>query len=556
MADITYRPLGFLENKYYYYSFLLQKVVALTPVEHRKENLFALAPYNYWVSVYGDKKEAWALAADSLIQTCASEGLFNPANIIGRGIWLIDGEGVAHYGDKIRINNKTYNPRQVPAELAKKKVFELSESLQLSEPNPHADFTAIESTLSELHFKTPHAALLISGWIVCAMAAGALHWRPHGWVTGKSGYGKSAVIKVIKRILGNCAEYYTGETTEAGIRQDLKHDCRAVVFDEAEPKTPHAQNLIQKVLNLFRQASSDETAKIAKGTATGKGITFKVRSCAFMGSVNPYLTEEPDKNRFFVVEMGMPISKEEYTKWEYRMENVFDNGFQSALHGHISDNIVTLAANAKMFASVLAERFQNNRAGDQYGTLMAGAYLLTSTDLVTKEIAADWVRDLKLPPDSEIEEKSDEKDLWNYMLERMIPLKKMSNDKILSFDRPLSEVIEAAFGNYTSAVYTQRDAEISLSDKGIKAIVENDIQYVAVSTSHSAIADLIVRSRFAGLEWSPILQRLPAAKASKKPYRIGTSKKLSKATLIPWSDEDVTKVTKGNIEVTKDVIEF
>lgn len=548
--DQPFTPLGYDGNKYYYYSFLLQKIVALTPTEHRKENLFSLAPYSYWVKIYGDKKESWTLATDSMIQTCASEGLFNPANVIGRGIWLINGKGITHYGDKVLIDGIKYTPKEIPRDIAKKKVFEVGEPLQLGEPDPHSDFTQIETILSQLSFQTADAPTLIAGWVVCGMAAGALHWRPHIWVTGKAGSGKSAVVNTVKRLLGNCAEHYTGETTEAGIRQDLKHDCRAVTYDEAEPKTHQAQIALQKVLNLFRQASSDETAKIAKGTVSGKGINFRIRSCAMLGSVNPLLTEEPDKTRFFVAEMGKPMDKKDFVVWEFNMQKIFSPGFQAALHTRISQNITTLSANAKTFASVLAERFQNNRAGDQYGTLTAGAFLLTSTELVTPESASDWVKDMRFPADEIIsDEQSDEAELWNYMLERMIPFKKQSGDKVINMDRPLAELIEASFGDYRSLEYTYKDAEIALSYKGIKTVEENKIKYVAISTNHSGLSDLISRSRFSGLEWSPILRRLKGAKVGNKPYKIGHGTKATRVTLIRWDQVDDKEINSPVLSV-------
>ena len=256
------------------------------------------------------------------------------------------------------------------------------------------------------------------------------------------------------------------------------------------------------------------------------------------GSVNPFLIEEPDKTRFFVAEMAKPMDKKEFVKWEFNMQKVFSQGFQAALHTRISQNIVTLAANAKTFASVLAERFQNNRAGDQYGTLIAGAYLLTSTDLISADDALDWIKDIKFPADEIIaDDESDEMELWNYMLERMIPFKKQSGDKVINMDRPLAELIEASFGEYQPLEYSYKDAEIALSYKGIKTVIEDKIKYVAISTNHSGLADLISRSRFAGLEWSPILRRLRGAISTQKSYRIGVGKAVCKVTLIPWGDD-------------------
>ena len=541
-----FTPLGYLEAKYYYYSFLLQKIVALAPVEHRKENLFNLAPLSYWKEHYsGNKGIEWERAIDSLIQTCAAEGLFNPQNVIGRGIWLVDGKGVTHYGDSVLIDGKKYEPKKIPREIAKKKVFELAESLHLDEPDDKADFTQIEAMLGELNFQTPHAAMLIAGAIVCAMAAGALHWRPHTWLTGKSGSGKSAVMKVILLILRNCTEHYVGETTEAGIRQDLRHDCRAIVFDEAEPKNPAAIQKINNVLNLLRQASSDETGKIAKGTVTGKGMNYKIRSSAFLASINASLTEEPDKNRFQVLEMGEPMAKEDYDNWQFRAENIFTKGFQAALHNRISENIVTLAANAKTFAGVLAQRFKDNRAGDQYGTIFAGYYLLTSTEKVDKATASDLMMGIKFPPEKQDSGVIPDCDyLWNYMLDRMITFKKeqknaqYGNVTVIPFERPLSELIDVAFGNHIPRNYATGDAEKALSYKGIKVVVEDGKQYVAISTNNTAIEDLISRSRCGGLDWAPILRRRKGSLSPQKNYRIGVRKATCKATLIPWEEDD------------------
>lgn len=542
-TDQPFTPLGYGDGRYFYYSFLLQKIVALTPVEHRKENLFALAPYNYWQDIYGKNKESWALATDSLIQTCAAEGLFNPQNVIGRGIWLIDGKGVTHYGDEVLIDGQRYIPKKIPREIAKKKVFEVAESLHLGEPDAKADFTQIEKMLSKLHFQTSHAPLLIAGAIVCAMAAGALHWRPHTWITGKSGSGKSAVMKIILLILRNCAEHYVGETTEAGIRQDLKHDCRAVVFDEAEPKNPAAIAKINNVLNLLRQASSDETGKISKGTTSGKGINYKIRSSGFMASVNPNLTEEPDKNRFQVIEMGDPLAKEDYDAWEFEAENTFTKGFQAALHNRISENIVTLAHNAKIFAGVLAQRFKDNRAGDQYGAIFAGYYLLNSTEKVDKITASDLMIGIKFPPEKEQKGiVSDHDYLWEYIQDRMVSFKKEAPDNygkviVTPFERPIAELIDVAFGNYSPLNYAIGDAEKALSYRGIKCVIEDNKQYVGISTNHHGVGELIAKSRCGGLEWSPILRRIEGAKAGDKPYKIGVGSKAMRVTLIPWNEK-------------------
>ncbi len=136
----------------------------------------------------------------------------------------------------------------------------------------------------------------------------------------------------------------------------------------------------------------------------------------------------------------------------------------------------------------------------------------------------------------------DEKYLWNYMLDRMIGFSKEKENNfgvmnVTRFERPLAELIDAAFGNYQAAHYAKDHAERALADRGIKCVFEDGKQYVAISTSHSAIGDLIARSRCGGLDWSPILRRIEGALAPQKSYRIGTGKAPGKATLIPWGNE-------------------
>src|SRR3546814_6554229 len=86
----------------------------------------------------------------------------------------------------------------------------------------------------------------------------ALNWRPHVWLTGRSGSGKSWLLdNVIRPLIGAIAVYCQSNSTEAGIRQTLATDARPVLFDEAESEDAKAQVRIQQVLELAGQSSSE-----------------------------------------------------------------------------------------------------------------------------------------------------------------------------------------------------------------------------------------------------------------------------------------------------------
>ena len=97
---------------------------------------------------------------------------------------------------------------------------------------------------------------------------GALKWRPHIWLTGSAGTGKSWVFKnVVRRLLGETALAVQGETSEAGLRQTLGHDALPVVFDEADIDDRRSADRIQNILTLMRSASTDDGGLLLKGSA-------------------------------------------------------------------------------------------------------------------------------------------------------------------------------------------------------------------------------------------------------------------------------------------------
>ena len=80
----------------------------------------------------------------------------------------------------------------------------------------------------------PASGMLLAGWVALAPICGALDWRPHIWLTGGAGTGKSAILdRFISPLLADMG-VPSGNTTEAGLRQTLKSDALPIVFDEAE----------------------------------------------------------------------------------------------------------------------------------------------------------------------------------------------------------------------------------------------------------------------------------------------------------------------------------
>lgn len=216
------------------------------------------------------------MAANWLVRTSEAIGFFDPEKVRGRGAWVDDERIVLHAGSALHVNGKR---RQLSA-FKSKYIYEAGQDLDIQQQKPlvAAESIKLLEITKLLNWERPVNAYLLAGWCVIAPYCGALNWRPHIWITGPAGTGKSWTFqKIVRPTLGASAVAVQSETTEAGLRQMLGNDALPVVFDEAEGEDPRSQARIQTVLNLMRAASSDDGGVIAKGSQGG-GTAQKYRN--------------------------------------------------------------------------------------------------------------------------------------------------------------------------------------------------------------------------------------------------------------------------------------
>ena len=65
----------------------------------------------------------------------------------------------------------------------------------------------------------------MAGWTFLVPICWALKWRPHIWITGTAGSGKSTIQRgFCCGLIDEAALYAQGNSTEPGIRQELEDD--------------------------------------------------------------------------------------------------------------------------------------------------------------------------------------------------------------------------------------------------------------------------------------------------------------------------------------------
>jgi len=526
--------LGFDADGYYYQPRSTGQVVRLGGSSHTSTNLVRLAPLAYWETLYPSKREGvnWTWAAASLFEEQASAGVYSPDRIRGRGAWWDQGRTVIHMGDRLIVDGEGQ-----PITRTFKSPYLYQRSAALigpGETSPLTDDEALQicELAERFHWEVPASGLLLAGWVTLAPICGALRWRPHIWLTASAGSGKSAILdRYVSPLLGDMGLHVAGNTSEAGLRQTLRADALPVVFDEAESNEKADQTRMQSILALARVASSESHAHMLKGSPAGDVTRFTIRSMFMMSSIATALKQGADRSRFAQLTLRNPteLPKAERTAhWEALdrdLDRFITGDAPARLLARTMGLIPTIRASVAVFTRVAAERFDSQRLGDQYGTLLAGAWSLMSSQPATAEEARALIEQNDWEPYSQTTEVPDEQRCIQHILQHQIRVEADHS----THTRTLGELVALASGQETAWELSSNIAEATLGRYGLK--VEDGA--LLVSNTAQAIAT-ILRDTAWGHSWGTLLARLPgAAKAGVVRFKgMGAT---SRAVRIPLS---------------------
>jgi putative DNA primase/helicase len=246
-------------------------------------------------------------AASDIMRACHARGRFSLDRVRGVGAWRDAGRTIINLGDRAVVDGVTVSLSKIRGRYtyARRDPIEVGDA----EPATLAQSRELLRICSALNWEDKLSGRLLAGWVVSAAVCGALDWRPHIWVTGGPGTGKSTVVNLIaKPMLGELAVTADGPSSAAGIRQTLRYDAKALFLDEFESRPSKQGDHVQDVLDLLRGASSG--SKIRKGTSAGAAIEFEIRTAACFSSINPGVSEKADEDRISRLNMRRRCSRE------------------------------------------------------------------------------------------------------------------------------------------------------------------------------------------------------------------------------------------------------
>lgn len=536
VKDLPFRLLGVDGDQFFYMPDRGQQIVSLTASGHTKNNLMRLAPLQLWEAEFPDKGGAdWDAANNALIQRQQALPKFDPRRIRGRGCWIDGQDVVFHAGDRLVVNG---TEEEIPHYRSSvRAIYEgaLEIPVDSAEVAGNRDSARLIELCEMLSWERPLYGKLLAGWLAIAPVCGALTWRPHLWVTGPSGSGKSwCVANVITPIVGRTAVHVQGNTSEAGIRGMLGSDALPVVFDEAESEDRASQLRFDKVLELARQASTETGAGIVKGTATGGSVTYLIRSTFLFASIGVAAVKKADTSRVTVLPLKKntgPAAAEHFDQvkalWR---ETVCSDVYCERIRSRSLRYAKVLRVNCETFSSVAVEFTGDKRSADQIGTLLAGAFSLTSTREISRDQAREWMAKQDWTGFKSEDIDNDETQCLSHLFAASLRYEVNGSN----VTRSVSETVEAirAIRDSASDADLAKRAELkaALSRHGIR--LHDGRLYVA--NRHQQLERIFQDTAWAGAKWRQQLARVFGAKPV-EPMAFGLGVR-QRAVMVPLPD--------------------
>jgi len=524
-ANEEFTVLGHNHGNYFYLCHGSRQVITMTAAKHTKNNLMELASLEWWYSMYPVKGAIdWEKATNDLMRLCQQRGIYSLEKMRGRGAWWDDDRAVYHFGSHLLVDGEEVEITDFNSR------YTYQQELPLPTPADEAltddEGQGLLDLAMSFRWSVPASGCLLAGFVALAPICGALRWRPHLWLTGGAGCGKSTVLnEYINPLMHGINIFAQGNSTEAGIRQRLGGDARPVLFDESESNNEREAQRVQNILSMVRQASSESQAETLKGSANGDSITFMIRSMFCFASIQVGMKQQADIERLTVLAMrGKEGEENAAGNWEQLSERLYqlrrDKDLPARLFKRTLDLMPTTLANIKTFSRAAGDYFGTAREGDQYGTLLAGCWSLISTEAATYEEAQEMIGRFTW---DEIKERSSESESSQVLARIMGITDKLGN----GLNVRLLEVLQQAAGRGQGIGLDQKEAQRVLRTYGMvyeegHLLIANNCPYI----------ERRLRDTSFGSDWRGQLMRVAGVVAWPKPKKINGT--LSRCVGIPF----------------------
>ena len=172
----------------------------------------------------------------------------------------------------------------------------LSEATTLTHPQARVIWKELVDLINRWRWVQPDASSWLAGQILATILQSTWTWKAHTYLCARRNTGKSTFLEMLAELLRPMVFLFSGDTTEAAIRQSLGTRGHYLLLDEFERS--HERD---RILRLLRPANHGGT--VAKGSPSGHAHTFHVSQLAWLASVDRPGDSAADSSRYLTFEL-------------------------------------------------------------------------------------------------------------------------------------------------------------------------------------------------------------------------------------------------------------
>lgn len=503
--SLPFRIVGQTATHIFFFPKETKLIMSFKRTALGKANLMNLMSREEWGTYYSkaDGGIAWDSAMNDMIRRAAEKEIYSSNIVRGSGAWIESGKLVINTGKNLIIEGKKLDLFQKDT----KYIYEKKHHINYSTAGAlnTSEASNLLEIIKRLDFRYREFSYYLAGWLLLAPFGGALDWRPHLWLTGKHGTGKSYILdKIVFPLGGDFGVKLLGASTTAGVRQALGNSSKPVYVDEAESDTLKQKEKIEDLLTMARQASSgaEGSAGILHGTQDGEGFNWIVRSMFLFASIGAAMVHNADKSRLTLISLNSyrkeDIEKreeqfKELKKWVSTITPTWADGF----HARTLTIFPEVQKAIDIFIEQTTKIMGTRREGDQFGTLMAGAYMIENEVAPSAAEARNYLQEFDLK--ASIEENSIDKDdseiCIDTILSYMIDVDNTKHSigiwvRYWFFTQDQTGLIPLSEFSDISTKFDPQRVKRVLEEHGIKPL-HRDGNYLKIANNHPALQKIL-----------------------------------------------------------------
>lgn len=551
-----YRLLGMVGTSFAFYNYTSGQVNIEKNSGLTKKFFLSLTngDQEYWKNAYGytdnegEKKIAWDAVAGSIMGECNHQGQFDVDTIRGVGVWRDKNKIVVNAGKFLYVDGTKCAIDKFESDFLYQKSGEILASID----NPlslhqRQQFASLCNMFSWEH---QVSGSLLAGWLMIAPICGCLDWRPHLYICGMAGTGKSTIYRqILSRTLGRFKRAYLGSTTEPGIRQRGSNDSLPAIFDEFEIDNKMSAQRIEAIISLFRMCSDAHDGRLYKGSQDqSKAVSYTVQSAACFSSITPSIKHFADITRITTLTLKTEHGKEQERKENFKnVERIISelmgddrqsHQFAEQFVAYSILNAPKIIASWKAFKEAAAVNNDfSSRIADQIGMLLAGWWVYENDKPCTIEQASDILKSHNWQDLVPNKGQQNQNRLLRTLAQYEYDIDNEDKDKPRKYGRNIGRLVEYLAheflddyekGHPDGRYFPPSVVREFLLNKGI--IVKDGFIYFA--NTSDALHNILYGTQWEA-DWKTTLKAIHGAKVTQEPTYFGSGIGMSRGVGIP-----------------------